>query len=129
MDYVRQFDEDFAEEYMRVLDFLNQVQVRAWSASQHVKYERNLSSLLAICVQCSNTRATLLCDVSLIDKVVTYVQNLRKRSRHLLPVGSTSAIDTSVGSTSAIDISATEDERGRRSVQALLHALLLSYGD
>jgi hypothetical protein len=105
-NYISQYEEHFAFEYTKALNFLEQIQLTAWQAADKCKYERNLSSLLNVAREAAMNRASLLCDVTLLDRTISYIENIRKKRKHVLGlVGSTSNIDT----VSAIDSNSNDN--------------------
>jgi hypothetical protein len=103
--YVANYEEHFSDEYMKCVRFLEQIQLFAWTRCQSVKYERNVASLAALAKDACIARAALLCDISLVDRTVGYIEQLKTKHKHLLPLGlvPTSTTDTDTTATSDQD--------------------------
>jgi hypothetical protein len=82
--YVREYSDHFAQEYKECIDFLEQIQMRAWTASAKVRYERNLAGLLSVCLQTCLARAALISDVGLVQRTVEYIESIKKKRPSLL---------------------------------------------
>ena len=73
------FDEHFAKEYKRCLDFISEVMLESWVSAKHAKYERHKPQFLNTTKDCLLIKDQLLCDVTLIDRTVRYVEGLKKK--------------------------------------------------
>ncbi|MDP9287567.1 MAG: hypothetical protein M3P08_05145 [Thermoproteota archaeon] len=45
--------------------------------------------MLSIAKDCVIAKAALICDVNLIDRTISFIENLRKKRKHVLPLDTT----------------------------------------
>ena len=83
-EYVKRYDETFAEQYLQCINFLDQVMAESWKTATNIKYERNKVSALALCKDCLLAKAALISDIGLIDRSVAYVEHLKKKRKRAL---------------------------------------------
>lgn len=80
-EYIANYEQHFAAEYKQCIDFISQVMLEAWTSAKHAKYERHKPAFLNCTKDCLIIKAQLLCDISLIDRTVSYVEGLKKKKQ------------------------------------------------
>jgi IS30 family transposase len=68
----------FPEQYQQLIDLISEVLYETWTTARNVKYERHKTALLSLTKDLVMAKASLLCDVSLVDRTASYVEQLRK---------------------------------------------------
>jgi hypothetical protein len=97
-DYLHNYSDVFEQRWKEVMDMCDALLLESWQATKGVKFDRWKAPLLSVTLQILLAKAQLASDVSLIDKVSSFLADTNKRKDHLigLPPPPTDALATVV---------------------------------